>query len=185
MEQVRIAPRGLGRYNPTIPLLKGELKSMNKCLCIVVLGLLAAAGGCGVYSYGDENVVPVSAMPPRSTWTVAASSGLSNPGNALDNNRITVASATEEGGSITIDLGEVSLFNLVIVDHGNRQNACAGRVAVYTSLDGENFTHRFTGPGTRYVSYYSLVAPSLTRYLRLTVVREGRHPLSIAEVYLR
>ncbi len=158
---------------------------MNKLLSIVMMTLLVALAACTPLTYSDTNVVPAAAMPPRRTWTVSESSGFADANRLLDNNRATAASAVEDGASVTIDLGEVSMFNLVIVDHGHKQNACAGRVAVYTSLDGLNFTHRFTGPGTRYLSYYSLVAPSLARYVRLTVVREGRQPLSIAEVYLR
>ncbi len=185
MLEVAIAPGALRRYNPAIPSVKGDTIGMNKLLSIVTIATAGALMGCTPLTYSDTNVVPASAISPHNSWTVAESNGFAGDGKLLDNNRATAATAMADGASVTIDLGEVSMFNLVIVDHGHQQNACAGRVAVYTSLDGKNFTHRFTGPGTRYLSYYSLVAPSLARYVRLTVVREGRQRLSIAEVYLR
>ncbi len=127
---------------------------MNKLLSIVTVVWVGVVAGCSPLDYSDTNVMPAAAIPARSTWTIAESTGFDSAEKLLDNTRGTFASAVADGASVTIDLGEVSMFNLVIVDHGQHQNACAGRVAVFTSLVGENFTHRFNVPGTRYASYY-------------------------------
>jgi len=157
--------------------------------------LLGGAIGCdSTQSYNESNKQAASAITPRAGWTISSSSDVLNPELALDGNVSTAAQSgtNQQGAWVTIDLGKTCLFNTVIVDHGTSEQSYAGRVAIYTSTDGENFTYRFTGPGNRRVSLFSLVTPVLGRYVRLEVVKPqggNYEPTSrtwaLAEIYLR
>jgi hypothetical protein len=106
---------------------------------------------------------------------------------AIDQNVATaaVSSAPDGKGTITIDLSKPCLFNMVVIEHGGNEMGFARRVAVLTSLDGEIFTQRYAGLGTRRVTVLYLGAPVLARFVRLRALVAGDQAWSVAEVYLQ
>ena len=116
-----------------------------------------------------------------------ASGDLRVPNITIDGNINTIAiSPNSDGrGTLTIDLGKPCMFNMIVVEHGANEFGFARRVAVSTSLDGQAFTQRYTGHGTRRVTILCPATPMLARYVRLQAVVAGDQPWSVAEVYFQ
>ena len=151
------------------------------------LGLLAAiAVSCNgpIYHHGRTHS-PAAAVPDRRQWRVTGD--LRNSHKAADGNVSSAAVSLRNYDSayITVDLGKVSLFNMVIVDHGAEEFGFCRRLAVETSLDGKTFTFQYAAPGTRRVTLLVLSRPVLARYVRLKTIVPGMRRFSVAEVYLR
>ena len=153
---------------------------------VALATVLTVSVGC-TPGYNEHNKQAASDIAPRVEWTITGSPSMSNLPLALDGNMSTAATSgsNQSGAWVALDLGRVCLFNTVIVEHGLADEGFAGRVAVHTSMDGTNFTYRFTGPGNRGISYFSLVTPVLARYVRLEVSQPGAHVWSLAELNLR
>ena len=154
------------------------------CVGALVIYLAAAAVGCDG-QYNSSRRFPAAAISPKQTWK--ASGGLRTPENAIDG-RLSTAAQTGHSyanRSIVIDLGKVCMFNTIIIEHGNDEFGYCRRVGIYTSIDGKEYTHRTSLPGTRRVSIFALVTPVLGRYIRLQAVTPGNSSWSIAEVHLR
>ncbi len=152
-------------------------------LWITLAGCLTG-GGCAGNIY-DEGRAEAAAISLRRTWKVTGD--MQSVASAIDQNIGTAAvSSTSDGkGTITIDLSKPCLFNMVVIEHGNNEMGFARRVAVLTSLDGEIFTQRYAGLGTRRVTILYMGAPVLARFVRLRALVAGDHPWSVAEVYLQ
>ena len=155
-------------------------------ISVVLAALLASLLGCES-GYSEHNKQAASSISLRKEWIPASSASVANPELALDGNMGTAAKSgsSQTDAWVELDLGEVCLFNEVIIEHGLAEEGFAGRVSIYTSIDGENYTYRFTGPGNRRVSIFALVTPVLAKYVRLEVSQPGPHMWSLAEVYLR
>jgi hypothetical protein len=153
---------------------------------VMMIGVAAAAlgAGCGGPIYQDGRS-EAAVITMRSTWR--ASGDLRNVAAAIDENISTAAVSAETSGrgTITLDLGKACLFNMVVIEHGPDEMGFATRVAVLTSIDGENFTQRIIGIGTRRVTILYLGGPVLARYVRLRALTSGQRPWSVAEVYLQ
>ena len=163
---------------------------MTKRTAGLILTIVIAASimGCdGVTPYDENRMAPAAKVTPRREWTTGGSTGITGLELAFDGNRSTAAGtgSSYRGATLTIDLGKVCLFNMIVVDHGPEEMGFVRGIAVSTSLDGETYHKRFGGPGTREESIFSLVAPALARYVRLQVVEPGPEPWSIGEVYVR
>jgi hypothetical protein len=152
----------------------------------VLLAAAVASGGCGaspVYSALNPEALAGAVSSP-SSWRVYGN--LENLPNAIDGNVQTAATSRGVGMDVlTVDLGKVCLFNLVIIDHGSHEDAYARRVAVLTSVDGHNFDYHLSGPGNRRITSLLLERPVLARYVRLQAVLPGPQPWAVAEVYLQ
>ena len=149
--------------------------ALTVCMSVGCVGNLYDNRGRGGLA---ESVTPVS------QWN--ASGNLSNLQNAIDGNVLTVAVGGDSGNdSITIDLGKVCYFNMVAIDHGPRQHGFAQRVAILTSLSGDQYTYRKSGPGNRRVTVLLLDQAVLARYVRVQVVMARPEPWSVGEVYLQ
>jgi ABC-type transport system substrate-binding protein len=153
----------------------------------VLLAMLAGTLGCDGRGYNEANKQAASAITPRSEWTITASPDVVDPARAIDGNVGSSAQtgSDQSGAWVAVDLGDVCYFNTVIVDHGTSEESYAGRVTILTSVDGVNYTYRFTGPGNRRISIFSLVTPALARYVRLEVSKPGPRLWSLSEIYLR
>jgi hypothetical protein len=137
-----------------------------------------------IYTDGSSRAA-IGSVPDRSKWT--ARGNLKDAGNGVDGNINTLAVAVDgaANSSLMIDLGKPGLLNMVVVDHGRNEFGFARRMLVSTSLDGERFTQRHSGPGTRRVSTMMLITPVLARYVRLDVLLPGDRPFTVAEVYMQ
>ena len=153
-------------------------------LCGLALSLLLwAVLGCGgLPDYQTDS----SRISSRAKWTVVGTRGIEDAAKALDGDRDTaaVSSASYDKAHITIDLGKVCLFNMVVIDHGPSEYGFCGQVAVLTSLDNSAYTPRQSAAGTRRVSIVSLIKPHLARYVRIRADVEGSRPWSLGEIYL-
>jgi len=126
----------------------------------------------------------VGGVSPRSQWTVTGAVKDSN--FACDGKIETVAVGPNRAqGSVTIDLGKTCYFNFIVIDHGADQQAYPHRAEIATSTDGRNFSTQISGPGTRRVSNFLLRKAVLARYVRITAVKPGAKPWTLAEVYIR
>jgi len=152
--------------------------------CLGVLAAFAASCNGPIYHH-RRSYSPAAAVPDRQKWRITGD--LRDPQKAADGNISTAALSQRNYDSayITIDLGKVSMFNMVIVDHGNEEFGFCRRLAVDTSLDGKSFTFQYAAPGTRRVTLLVLPKPVLARYVRLRTIVPGVRRLSVAEVYLR
>jgi hypothetical protein len=153
-------------------------------LCGLALALLlwAILGCSGLPDYQTHS----SEISPRAKWIIVGTRGIEDAAKALDGDRGTaaVSGASYDKAHITIDLGKVCLFNMVVIDHGPNEYGFCGRVAVLTSLDNNAYTPRRSEPGTRRVSIVSLIKPELARYVRIRADAEGSRPWSLGEIYL-
>ncbi len=144
-------------------------------------------GGCidsGIYDT-EEGGSLVGKLTPRETWKVTGN--INEPDKAIDGNLATAAVNVEgvNPAWLTVDLGKQCLFNLAVIDHGRNQYGFARRIAVYTSDDGKEFTHRHTVSGKRRVTAILLPHFVLARYVRFQVVSPGDKPWSIAELFFQ
>ena len=148
--------------------------------------LMAHAIGCDAPIYTEASrKYPIGSLTDRTRWTITGD--LKDPANAADGNIFTVA-VTGNGatsGSLTIDLGTPGLFNMIALDHGRQEMGFATEVGISTSLDGRNFTLRHTAAGTRRVSSFLLISPTLARYIRLTAAVQAEKPWSVAEIHIQ
>ena len=152
---------------------------------LLTFAMLACAGCTGNIIDQDSFGTPASAVTPSNSWVVS-----SNFGNAKILTDGSVGACltspnTTEQAYVMVDMGKRCLFNQIILDHGPNEFGCARRVAVYTSLDGREFTRQYVAPGTRRLTYLNLIIPVLARYVRVQVEQHGDRPWSIAEIYIR
>ncbi|MBN2296619.1 MAG: discoidin domain-containing protein [Pirellulales bacterium] len=158
-------------------------------LCVVaclglMLGLLA---GCDPNLTHGKTLLP-NAMSPYTEWKISATGArFNNIQHAMDGFNATYASTRGgyQGASITIDLGRPCMFNMVALLHSDQGMGFARLVALSTSMDGKKFTHEYTAPGTRKVTYLLPMTRITARYVRLTAVRPGSEPWSISEIYFQ
>ncbi|MBS3733574.1 MAG: discoidin domain-containing protein [Phycisphaerae bacterium] len=155
---------------------------------LAVVAVAALPLGCEPSElYRNTRQFTEDTLAPRSEWQ-ARGRGFDAPPHAIDSNTQTVARTRRGYGdaSLTLDLGDVCLFNMVILDHGSAgEMGFAGRVAVLTSIDGKTFTRCAAAPGTRRITLIPVVTPTLARYVRIQAVSPGGRPWSIAEVHLQ
>jgi hypothetical protein len=107
---------------------------------------------------------------------------------AIDNVPLTQAvtrQADYRGASFVIDLGRPCIFNTVVLLHENDEMGFAREVNIATSTDGENYTDRYTAPGTRKATYFNLLTPITARYVRITATQAGKKPWAISQVYFQ
>ncbi len=159
-----------------------------KVRLFLATALVAMAAGCdGANGYPEGQHQPAADVTLRTRWTAHEVVNIVNAERAFDGNPSAAATTTRgyQGATLTIDLGKISQFNMIVLYHGAKEMGFARRVSVSISIDGKNFRKRFDGPGTRRVSIFSLVAPSLARYVRLEVTQPGTEPWSIGEIYVR
>lgn len=158
--------------------------------CVVALvGLGAFLTGCdpsGTGTAGKGGVeTQASRVTARSQWK--ASGNVVDAAKAIDGSLGTraVSRQLQEDPQITIDLGLKCLFNMVVIEHGQDEHGYARRVAVSTSRDGKNFTHRHSAPGNRRVTHVAIITPVLARYVRISAVGKGSRPWSLAEIRIQ
>ena len=119
------------------------------------------------------------------SWAVSSNFGDAKVINDGSVGTCLVTPNTNDSAYIVVDMGKRCLFNQVIIDHGSNELGCARRVAVYTSLDGREYTQQYVASGTRRVTYLNLITPVLARFIRVQVVQHGDRPWSISEIYIR
>jgi len=153
------------------------------CIAVAVFGVLPV--GCGATAYREGAHSQAAAVTPKRLWRVRGD--LQNAHLAVDANKATAAVAPlpYDGATITIDLAKPCLFNMIAVVHGPDEWGFCRRVSVLTSLDGEVFTDRFTAGGTRWISTFCLIEPTLARYIRLEAITPGQRPWSVAEIHIQ
>jgi len=152
------------------------------------LSLLVLLAGCGPpYGWGEHRVAPATDLTPRKDWKITGSSQLADPQHAIDSARNTRCVSTKdyEGAWLLIDLGKPCVFNLLVLEHGEDELGAAQRVSVLTSLDGKRFVNRIVGTGKRRTTDFPIITPTVARYVKLQVVRQGDRPWSVAEIYLK
>lgn len=159
---------------------------MRYAVPVLLLALPAGLAGCAtgrIYADTHASLLP-GAISPREQWELSGT--LSNLPAATDGRLETaaVAQGSTSTPSITIDLGRPCMFNLVILDHGERLGACAQRVRVLTSDDGKQFTPLHETAGTPRVTSVMLRGFALARYVRIEGIG-GEEPWAVAEVYLQ
>ena len=158
---------------------------LRRIASLAVAVFLVLSGGCGGASYRDGAHSQAAAVTPRRLWVVRGD--LRNVHYAIDASKATAAIAPlpYDGATVTIDLAKPCLFNMIAVEHGPDEWGFCRRVRVLTSLDGEAFTNRFTAAGTRWISTFCLIEPTLARYVRLEAIQPGQRPWSVAEIHIQ
>lgn len=148
---------------------------------IAAAALAGTLAGCAP-TYQDGRAEG-SAITARRVWR--ASGDMQAPALAVDENPNTSAVSPDRGGrgTLTVDLGKPCLFNTVIIEHADEMGF-APRVGIWTSLDGQTFTQRCIGVGTRRVTILYLGTATLARYVRVEALAAGQRPWSVAEIYL-
>ena len=167
----------------TSVLLKCNVSNMLKKFSISALAAMMLCG-CEV-DYSSRQKFPAAEISPRSSWKVSGT--LRGCENAIDDDSSTAATTghSYDNSVIIVDLGKICLFNTIIADHGSDEFGFCRRVAILTSIDGKKYTHQAAISGTRQVSFFNLVTPTLARYIRLQAIVPGNRPWSIAELYLQ
>ncbi len=156
-----------------------------RTLALLLTLAVGSTAGC-VGNLYDNSGAGILAESVTSVQQWSASGNLSDLQNAIDGNVLTAAVGTDSGNDlITIDLGKVCYFNMVAIDHGLLEQGFAKRVAVLTSLGGNQFVYRKSGPGNRRVTVLLLDQAVLARYVRFQVVMARAEPWSVAEVYFQ
>ena len=151
---------------------------------ILTCFVLLAAAGCdedmAVRPPGD------TAISPKSQWR-ATSVTMSEPEAAVDGRLRTAAvGPAAPKAELLIDLGKPCVFNRVTVEHGtNDDEAYPRQLALQTSMDGRVFYTRKVVLGTRWRTNFSLITPTLARYIRLEVKKAGTGSWRVAEVTLQ
>jgi hypothetical protein len=161
---------------------------MNK-QTISVCVLVACMMGCDVELASSSQTLS-GAMTRRKQWTISGSGAeFINLKAALDENPRTMArtkTSKFSDASITIDLGQSCVFNLVILYHGDEPLGFPKQVSVSTSSDGVTFEQQAIVPGTRKVTYILLEHWKRSRYVRITADRAAqRKPWCLSELYVR
>ncbi len=152
-------------------------------LTLVLAGGLNA--GCVGPLYDNTGGSALSeSVTPVDKWRIEGN--LREIQSAIDGDLFTAAAGSMGGNdAITIDLSKVCYFNMIVIDHGVAESGYARRVAVLTSLSGNNYVYQKSGPGNRRVTVMLLDRAVLARYVRIQVVMPGADPWSIAEVYFQ
>ena len=148
--------------------------------------LLWGCNGPGAGTVGTGRVETQAArVTARKQWK--ASGNVVDAAKAIDGRDSTraVSRQLQEDPQITIDLSQLCFFNMITIEHGSDEHGYARRVAVSTSRDGKQFTHRHSAPGNRRVTYVALIAPVLARYVRISAVGKGSRPWSLAEIRIQ
>ena len=148
---------------------------------------MALAAGCDpgpVYDGAGTNLLGTR-IPSVGQWSAAGT--VSNPAQAIDGNIHTAATAANHDANshLTIDLGKICGFNMVVIDHGREEHGFALRVEVKVSQDGRGFTTVYRGTGTRRVSTFLLDRYRLARFVRIEAAAPGAKPWSIAELHFQ
>ena len=151
---------------------------------------ILAIGSCLTVSACDDNwtdgpkYMGDDRLSPRSDWLISGE--LRDPHYAVDGNDSTaaVSGSDYQGATLTIDLGKLCQFNMVIVEQGNGRYGFPRRLGVLTSSDGVNFRKQMEVPGLRRVTTALLVQQVLARYVRLEAIVPGDKPWSVAEVHI-
>lgn len=159
---------------------------MQKLLAITLtLGTLAVVGCDPAPLYVDPRNQVIQRVTPRSEWRAGGS--LRDSAYAIDGDigSMAVSQQGAASGELTIDLGRSCLFNMIVIDHGRNEHGYSQRITVLTSLDGRTYTQRYQAVGTRRVSIFSLMTPTLARFVRLRADGIGQSPWSVAEVHLQ
>jgi hypothetical protein len=154
--------------------------------CWLVLGAILGCDAAPIYT--DDSVkTPIVKIPDRSKWT--AQGTLKDPSHAVDGNLNSMAVAPDNvaGRWLMIDLGKCIMFNMVVIDHGRNEFGFAKRLAVTTSVDGQNFGPKppYVAIGTRRVTTLLLPKSTFARYILLTVSEPGEKPWSVGDVYIQ
>jgi hypothetical protein len=151
---------------------------------VISLAGCAVLAGCpdNIYTGGETAITPIS---PKSAWRVYGD--LKDAQRTIDGDVGTFAVSADsyENAKLTIDLGKPCVFNTIALDHGTNQNGYCRRMSVGISYDGKSFTQVYSCPGTKRITYISLITPTLARFIRIQAVVPGDRPWAIAEVYLQ
>ncbi|RPI62151.1 MAG: discoidin domain-containing protein [Planctomycetaceae bacterium] len=153
-------------------------------LAILAAGLLGLAGcASSVYEHGPTFQAAV--VTPNTSWKITGD--LSNMGAAIDGNTMLPATsgANYANASFTIDLSKPCLFNMIALDQGFFEDHFPRRVAIYTSMDGKNWSFIYAAPGTRRVTVMTWATPVLARYVKVVAAMPGEKPWAVAEVYIQ
>jgi hypothetical protein len=156
-------------------------------LCLLTLSL-AFFCACELNFQQDGQRALPNSVPSHRQWTITAATGRFNGlPKAIDGdiNTTAVAVGGNTGATVTIDLGRSSVFNMIILTHGQREWGFATQLTVSTSLDGRRFTEQATTPGCRKVSYVPLFKPVRARYIRIQASRPGSQPWALAEILIQ
>ena len=162
------------------------------CSKILLFAVVASAAQvfCGCSPSGNLYVQltdkpPAAAISDPRTWLLSGT--IPNAKLAVDGDRSTeaVSNLIHENTSVIIDLRKACLFNAVFVHHGSMPDGYCGRVAVFTSFDGQNYTKQFEAPGTREVTSLLIIKPVPARFVKLQALKQGPGSWSVAEVYLQ
>ena len=142
---------------------------------------LCACGGSG---YSDGTRFVAGSITTRSLWSVSGQ--MKDVRNATDGNvgSVALGEGAQQRPNLVIDLGKECLFNMIVIDHGPRDQGYCRRLAVSTSDDGKSFHRQAEAPGQRRVTTVLLPRAVLTRYVRLEVIEPGDNAWAVAEVYL-
>ncbi|MGC9454976.1 MAG: discoidin domain-containing protein [Phycisphaerae bacterium] len=162
-----------------------SIRLAGRAMAVAAIAALLPLGCNGGESAPAIANPPAASVSPPSQWNVT---GDLRPADAIaDGNPATIAVSDQQyrGAQVTIDLGKPCLFNMVVLDHGRRQMGFCRRMSVLTSIDGKDFEHRLSLPGTRQVTTACLLTPVLARYVRLRADVPGDEPWSIATVRIR
>ncbi len=163
------------------------MKCTTKWLCLTLAAAVLAGPGCEPAVIQPDNIDQRLGVhiTPKSTWK--ASGSATDPSAAIDGLMSTAARADFRSGGtdLIIDLQEPCHFQMIKIDHGQSEFGHGSRIGVATSMAGRVYTERHVGSGTRRITYLSLPQTVLARYLRLRVVKPGRRPWIVAEVYLQ
>jgi hypothetical protein len=151
--------------------------------------LVACIMGCDV-DLASSNQTLSGAMTRRKQWTIVGSGAkFANLPAALDENPRTMArtqASAYRDASVTVDLGQSCVFNLVILYHGDEPMGFPNQVSVATSSDGITFKEQASVPGTRKVTYILFQHWTRSRYVRITADRAARKkPWCLSELYIR
>lgn len=153
---------------------------------LLLLTVAPCLAGCGDQLEKSEGPkAPGSVITERRLWQ--ASGDLENCSAAIDGSLSTaaVSKRNTEGSQITIDLGKPCVFNLVILEHGDDEFGFCRRMAMLTSMDGENFVKVCESTDSRRAAYITPITTQLARYVRLQIVTPGARPWAVAEIVLR
>jgi hypothetical protein len=153
-------------------------------LCVLVW-LAVGSAGCGS-EFTRGRGPGGSRVTSSRAWTVTGD--LSHPEYMADDRDATVAisGGTYRGAEVTVDFSKPCLLNMIVMRHGSgHEMGFPRRVAVATSMDGENWNHAMVALGTRRVTVVPLVTPTLARYIRLRALEEGGEPWAVAELIVQ
>jgi hypothetical protein len=154
-------------------------------LPLLLLSLAVAGAGCGS-EFTRGRGPGGSRVTPSRDWTVGGD--LKNAEYMTDDRDATAAisGGSYRGAEVTVDFSKPCLMNMIVMRHGDaHEKGFPRRVAVATSMDGENWKHTMVALGKRRVTVISLVTPTLARYIRLRALEEGSEPWAVTELIVQ